>query len=154
MERIQEKTFHIIKLAPPKRLPGKVFDLFLVALILLNVFIVVQEFTHPEAYAAMYEPWQVVRWFSLTFFTVEYVLRIWTAVQKYAYRDPVTGRLKYMTTPFMVIDFLAIVPFYLYQIDTLVVRILNIFKLLKLVKATRYVRRILAYERWRLFGRK
>ena len=48
-------------------------------------------------------------------FTVEYIARVWIAVEDRAgrYDQPFWGRLRYMATPMAIIDLLAILPTYL-----------------------------------------
>ena len=49
----------------------------------------------------------------MAIFTLEYVLRIWSCTAESRYSHPVFGRLRFAVTPLLVIDFLALLPFYL-----------------------------------------
>jgi voltage-gated potassium channel len=42
--------------------------------------------------------------YSLIFFTVEYIARVYSIVEERKYKDPVKGRLKYMGTPLAIVD--------------------------------------------------
>ena len=79
--------------------------------------------------------------FSVVTFTVEYILRIWscTATKEYSY--PFKGRVKYATKPLLIVDLLAILPYYLpmiFPIDLRFIRILRIFRVLRILKIERY----------------
>lgn len=49
----------------------------------------------------------------MAIFTLEYVLRIWSCTSEPRYSHPVLGRLRFAFTPLLIIDFLALLPFYL-----------------------------------------
>jgi len=51
--------------------------------------------------------------FPVAVFTVEYVLRLWSITARPAYGSPLAGRVRYMATPYAVIDLLAVLLFYL-----------------------------------------
>ena len=74
-------------------------------------------------------------------FSIEYVLRVWTADLNSKFRKPITGNLQYMRTPLAVIDLLAILPFYLpfFGIDLRLLRVLRMFRIFRLFKIARYL---------------
>lgn len=83
--------------------------------------------------------------FSVAVFTVEYVLRLWSITANPAYRRPVAGRLRYVVTPYAVIDLLAILPFYLpllIPVDLRILRVLLLFKLGRYSTAFEVVERV------------
>ncbi|HWH09237.1 MAG TPA: ion transporter, partial [Candidatus Thermoplasmatota archaeon] len=88
---------------------GRWFDRFIVALIALNVVVVVLESVDAlhDRYAAWFRGFEA---FSLAVFLTEYVLRVWSITAKPEYAHPVKGRLRFATTPFAIIDLLAIAP--------------------------------------------
>ena len=49
--------------------------------------------------------------FSVSVFTIEYILRVWTANLHPEYQNPVTGRLRYMVSPMALINLMALAPF-------------------------------------------
>ena len=79
--------------------------------------------------------------FSVVVFTIEYVFRLWSCVEMTKYRNPITGRLRWMTSPMALIDLLAILPFYLpfVGIDLRFIRIFRLFRIFRLLKISRYV---------------
>src|SRR3954454_6959148 len=66
--------------------------------------------------------------FSVMVFTVEYVLRLWSAVEiPLLHRlPPWRARLKFAMRPMMIVDLLAILPWYLYQILPFDLRVLRV----------------------------
>ncbi len=77
---------------------------------------------------------------SVVVFSIEYALRVWTAVEidQPRYRHPFFGRLHFVLTPMAIVDLVAIVPFYLgffFEVD---LRAMRVFRLLRVFKLTRY----------------
>jgi len=74
-------------------------------------------------------------------FLVEYIARLWTSTCNPNYRHPLWGRLRYALTPFMLIDFFAIIPSLLplfIQFDLKFMRIIRFLRIFRLLKLTRY----------------
>lgn len=76
---------------------------------------------------------------SIIFF-IEYLLRIYSCTQDPKYSHPVAGRIKYMFTPLMLIDLLAISPFFLLGAGYL--RMLRVFRILMLMRYTNAIQLI------------
>ncbi len=73
--------------------------------------------------------------FSIIVFSLEYLTRVWVCVENPKYRQPVTGRLKYMVSPMAIVDLVAVLPFYLgifFNLDTRFLRVLRLFRIFKL----------------------
>lgn len=87
--------------------------------------------------------YDVINWIeigSIIFFTVEYLTRIWVAVEDETLQQYRFPRLRFMARPFAVIDLLAVLPFYLLLITGLNVKVLLILRLFRLLKLVRYFR--------------
>lgn len=129
------------------------FDVFIISLIVLNVIAIVLESIAPLRleFKTYFENFEI---FSVVIFTVEYVLRVWTANLIPVYKKPVAGNIKYALTPLAVIDLLAILPFYLpfVGVDLRLLRVLRIFRIFRLFKIARYVEALSFINR--VFGRK
>lgn len=117
------------------------FDIVLILLISLNVLAIVLESVEPirQAHAQLFRNFEII---SVAFFTVEYVLRVWTANADPRYRTPLLGNLRYAITPLAIIDLLAFLPFYLpfFGFDLRTLRILRLFRLFRLFKIARYLK--------------
>lgn len=120
---------------------GRRVDLVIMALIVVNVTAVILETVDWIAAAggAFFWYFEVV---SVVIFTIEYLGRIWSAIEDGTYVGPVTGRLKFASKPLLVVDLLAILPFYLaltgLQIDLRFLRALRLLRLFRLLKLVRY----------------
>lgn len=78
----------------------------------------------------------------IAIFTAEYALRVWSCTASDHPRSGVLGRAKFTTKPLMVVDLLAILPFYLpfLGVDLRVVRLLRVMRLARVFKLARYTR--------------
>ncbi|MBU4539183.1 MAG: ion transporter [Weeksellaceae bacterium] len=104
---------------------GKLFDLVLLLLILLSTFIIMMESVQIFD-AKLHRIFVILEIIITAFFTVEYVLRILTIKNK---RD-------YILSFFGIIDFLAILPFYL----SLFIPITKYFLILRMLRMLRVFR--------------
>jgi voltage-gated potassium channel len=138
---------------------GLAFEIFLILLIVGNVAAVTIE-TIPSiggAYRTWFNAFEIA---SVSIFTAEYFLRLWTAPEDLRFADnPVRGRLRFALQPYMIIDFLAFAPAYLALfVPVADLRILRMFRLLRLLKMARYspavstLVHVLSEERRALFG--
>lgn len=130
--RIKRRVFEIVQIpSAPGDVAGRMFDVLIITLIVLNTLAVIAE-TVPGV-AEAYGPWlRAFELFSVVVFIVEYVLRVWTANVDPSFAHPVTGRLRFMATPFAIIDVLAILPVFFIGVDLRFVRVLRVLRVLKL----------------------
>ena len=118
---------------------GLIFDRFMIALILLNILAIMLE-TVASINASYENIFYYFEVFSVTVFTIEYMLRVWSCTEDKDddYSNPITGRIKYIMSPMAIIDLLAFLPFYLTMFFAIDLRILRILRMLRLLKLTRY----------------
>jgi len=138
--RIKGRIYGILETAPDGDRASRVFDVFIMTLISLNVLAVILETVDnlSSQYGDIFNTFEI---FSVSVFTVEYLLRLWTCTTDNRYRSPFSGRLRYAATPMAVIDLLAILPFYLPMViplDLRFIRALRLFRLFRLFKMARY----------------
>lgn len=78
--------------------------------------------------------------FSVAVFSIEYIMRVWSCVENHEYRHPFWGRLKFIFSPWGIIDFLAIFPFYFsfFTTDLGFVKILRLLRIFRLFRVSRY----------------
>jgi voltage-gated potassium channel len=107
-------------------------------LIVINVLTVMLE-TVDSIYAAYAGEFFVFEAISVAVFSTEYLGRLWTATEHPDYSHPVWGRLRFAVSPYMIIDMLAIAPFFVGAIvDLRFLRALRLFRFLRLLKLARY----------------
>jgi voltage-gated potassium channel len=107
---------------------SKYFGFFIQALILLSIITFSIE-TVPNLEPETHRILHLIEVFCVIVFTIEYVLRIYVADKK----------LKFIFSFFGIIDFLAILPFYLaFGVDLRSLRALRFVRLFRLFKLARY----------------
>lgn len=117
---------------------GLYVDYFIVALIVANVVAVMLE-TVDRLYFPYQSYFLAFEIISVALFTVEYVGRLWSATEHPDYQHPLWGRLQYAFSPYMLIDLIAILPFYFAAVvDLRFLRALRLLRFLRLLKLTRY----------------
>ncbi len=114
-------------------------DGLVTAAILINIAALIVE-TVPNLSNFTYKSLWIIELFSITFFTIEYFLRIWVAPENKSLKKHKHPRLRYLITPFAVIDFMAILPFYLLLLFSFNLKFLLILRLFRLLKLVRYFR--------------
>lgn len=129
----EKETFYEIFEGVGKTKFHRGFALFLTILIVLNIVSVALEFD-VKLYKQYYLEFLMFEYFSLFFFTIEYILRVWVIDLNPKYADPIKGRLKYMITPLALIDLLTILPFYLPIFIPFEIRVLRVFRLFRLFR--------------------
>lgn len=151
--KIKEKIFTFFE-APKRNKTSLIwFDRMMIVLIVLNLFAVILE-SVAEVYNNYQREFYYFKVFSITIFTIEYLLRVWSSTEEPSgkYAPAVKGRIKYVFSPLALIDLLAILPFYLPFLISLDLRFLRIVRLLWILKSTQYfhilesMRRVLVRE--------
>jgi voltage-gated potassium channel len=95
----------------------------------------------PEIHAEHKDFFHELEFWSVMFFTVEYVLRVWSLGAKFAGGEGGSwkGRSQYIFSPFGLVDFFATMPHYLHLFfPTLDLRILRVLRLLRILKLSKY----------------
>ena len=155
----RRRVYEILELGHGEDRASKLCDTFLVTLILLNIAAFVAE-TVPEIANQHHSAFHAFEIFSVAIFTIEYGLRIWTAVEVpfLSRLNPWAARLRFAGRPSLIIDFLAIAPFFLGSLIGVDLRALRALRLLRFFKLSRYspamhsLIRVLVNERRALVG--
>ena len=137
--RFRARVFRIVEVAGFGDLSSHCFDVFIMILIAINIAAVI--IGSIAQFHIQHSEWlDILAHSSIFLFTVEYLVRIWTCVDHPSgnYRDPITGRLKYLLSPLMLVDLLVVLPFYLSLYPTIDLRVLRIFRLLAMLRLTHY----------------
>lgn len=129
---VKRRIFDIIQIGNQNDTASRVFDIFLVCVIILNITAMFLE-TFEEL-----QPWRgvfdVVETVTVLVFCVEYILRIWTA--EYLYPGQSRGRAvwKFLRSYDGVIDLLTILPFFFLSgfVVFRMLRVVRIFHLFRI----------------------
>ena len=121
-------------------LAARVFSWVLTLMVLSNVMAVILE-SVPSIEAQYGRSLQVFELFSVAFFSVEYLLRIWTAAERPSQKQTTDTRqrLAYVWSFHGLVDLLAILPFFLQALmPGLDLRFLRVIRVLRILKLSHY----------------
>jgi len=127
-------------------------DVILLVLILLNVLAVILE-TVQSLQLRFGTAFWAFEVFSVGVFSVEYAARIWACTADPRYRQPIIGRLRYVSSFGGVVDLLAILPFYVSlavpaaALDLRILRVLRLLRFARVLKLARYSDSIVRMKR-------
>lgn len=137
IQRTRRFVYNILQNDAHYTLFSRCVDYFLIFLILTNVAAVIA-----ESVDQWYYPYQIYfTWFenfSITVFSIEYLLRLWSVAE--AKPDDTTWRQRWewIRSPSALIDLIAIAPAFLNFFVTIDLRFLRILRLFRILKLTRY----------------
>ena len=139
-DKVQKRTSELLSKGNKSDKPSQYVDLILFILILLNITAVCLESVKylGKAYK---EVFNIFEMFSVIIFSIEYLLRIWSAPSRgdLGKSSGLVKRLKYIFSFTGLIDFLAIIPSILpYFFGGLDLRWLRVLRLLRLLKISNY----------------
>jgi len=135
-----KKTLMEILDGSPAHKSSRYVELFITVVVLVNCSAVILD-SVPEIHAQHKHFFHELEFWSVMFFTAEYILRVWSLGAKYAAGEGGAwkGRRQYMFSPFGLIDFFATMPHYLHIFfPTLDLRILRVLRLLRILKLSKY----------------
>lgn len=149
LRKLKHKIYDVLVDVEVEKTAERRLAIALMVLIVANGVAVILETVRPleEQFSSVFYAFEI---FSVTIFSIEYLLRVWVANADPKYKGPIIGRLRYMLSPMAVIDLLAIVPFFLplaLTLDLRVLRLLRLFRLFRLFKMTRYVQSLRTFHR-------
>lgn len=159
MHERRRRVYEILERGDPGDAVSVAIYRSIVALIVLNLTAVALE-TVPEFNSRYGFLFELIEATSLLVFTVEYVLRLWIAVEHtpFQHLSPLSARLRYVVSAPGLIDLIAILPFwfaFLLPPDLRVVQVMRMIRFLKIARysaAMRSLLDVLYGERRALFG--
>jgi voltage-gated potassium channel len=156
---LRRRVYLVLEQGPVGERIAVVADRALMALIVINLIAVALESVPAlgARYALMFD---LIEYFSLAVFTIEYALRLWGAVEHGPHRhlSSARARLKYALSPAGLVDLVAVLPFWLALVlpadfrFVLVFRMVRFFKIARYSPAMRSLLDVLYRERRALFG--
>ncbi len=124
---------------------AKTIELLLIFLIFLNIVAIILESVKEinDAYGSFFHNLES---FSVILFTIEYVLRVWTAPENPKYQKINLPRTRYVFSGMSLVDLFSILPYYLtlvvsfLPIDLRFMRAIRLFRLIRVLKIARYLK--------------
>ena len=133
----QKTTLMEILEGSPKQALSRYAEWMISAVVLVNCTAVILD-SVPEIHAQYKDFFHELEFWSVMFFTAEYLMRVWSLGAKYA-GDSWKGRREYMFSAFGLVDFFATMPYYLHVFFPLLdLRILRVLRLLRILKLSKY----------------
>ncbi len=139
MQRLRRTVYSVLDEDFTDRASRRVNVILIGAIALSIALIVLSSVQSVDAVASVY--FESANLALVILFAIEYVLRVWTCTEDQRYSHPVWGRLRFMVSPMMIVDFLAIAPAYIVGlgVDLRSIRIIRALRLLRVLKLVRYV---------------
>jgi voltage-gated potassium channel len=137
--RIRHEIYRLLESRTASGPLRRAVDIGLILMIVANAGVVL--FDDAIAYAPLWRPWLIAfEYASVGLFTVEYLCRVWIAVESDETNDlsPLRARLHYVLSPAGLIDLAAILPFYLGILVAFDLRYIRLLRLFRLLKLSRY----------------
>ena len=135
MEKKKRRIFHIIQIGTNDDLPSRAFDIFIVVMIFLNLFTTLfSTFDAAEDYKTAID---VIEWGTVIVFTIEYILRLWTAEYLFPDKTRAKATLAFIVSFYGLIDLLAILPTYLplvFPAGAVAFRLFRVIRIFRLFK--------------------
>lgn len=137
---MRKRIFSILEISGPGDLLSRLADIILIVLIVASV--VANILASVQEIYTEYMAWlQTLELVTVVVFSAEYALRIWSCVESpdpRFHQQPLWGRVRYALSPMVIIDLLAILPFYLVLWMSVDLMFLRVFRLFRIFKLTRY----------------
>ena len=142
--KLRKRVFDLLEPSVSGNRIARLIELSLIFLIFLNIVAIILESVKEinDVYGKHFIGFEN---FSVIVFTIEYVLRIWTAPENPKYKGSF-GRLRFSLTSMSLIDLLSVVPFYIgllpnfFAVDLRFIRMIRLFRLIRVLKIARYLK--------------
>lgn len=137
---IKEIVAKFFSLKSSKEFSARLFDIFIEILVLLNVAAVILE-SYENIYQQFSFYFEAFEIFTVTVFTIEYLLRLWVSDLNYPRKLKWQAYKKFIFSANSLVDLISILPFFIPIIANIDLRHLRIFRLIRLLrvfKLTKY----------------
>lgn len=135
----KKRVFDIIQIGQDGDWISKLFDMVIIGMIVANLFIaILLTFDEMDAYAGVLSTVELI---TVIGFTIEYILRMWTAEYLYPKVSRGRAKLKYACSFGGVIDLLSFLPYYLpvfFPMGVVAFRMFRIIRIFRLFQVNAY----------------
>lgn len=149
---LKQRIHKILEPTDRETKASAIFNVFITLVILISIAVMV--LSSVQSLDAKYSTlFDVIFFFTTIVFSIEYPLRLWSCTADPRYAEPLSGRLKWVLTPFALIDLLVVFPFYLnifmgINLTGLVVlRVFRVFKLIRYSDSISLIIRVVKAQR-------
>lgn len=135
----KKRIFDIIQIGYTGDFPSLLFDVVITVAILVNLFLAI--FETFDMSARFEQSIRIVEGITVAGFTVEYLLRVWTAEYLYPRTKKPKAKLKYILSFSGIIDLLSFLPFYLpvfFPAGIVAFRMFRVIRILRLFRINAY----------------
>lgn len=135
MNKLKKRLFHIIQIGDKSDFPSRFFDIFIVLVIGINIAATLfSTFEESAPYINIINKIETV---TVFIFTIEYILRIWTADLLYPDKKRYLAILSFVFSFYGIVDFLTFFPYYLpivFPAGIVALRVFRVIRIFKLFK--------------------
>lgn len=135
----KKRVFTIIQVSNLSDIPSRIYDYSLIIAVSVNIFIALFEtFPQSKSYLELLNIFETI---TVVFFTMDYILRIWTASYLYKGVTTAKSRLKFIFSWQGIVDFLSCIPFYLpffFPGGAVSLRMFRIIRILRIFRVHHY----------------
>lgn len=149
IENLRRKIYTILISERNHNPTGKLFNAIIVTLILLNIVAIIL-----QTVQSIYQPYkpyfETLEIYTLTIFTLEYILQVWICTINRKYRHPIKGRIRFMLTPMSIVELLIVLPFIIAVFSHLDLRFLSILRfitVLRIFRLKKYTEALVTFRR-------
>ena len=128
---LKKRIFDIIQIGNKGDVPSRAFDLFIVAVIIVNILIAFLD-TFDEL-APFYTAFGIIEAITIGIFIIEYILRIWTSDCLYPDSGGGKAVLRFLFSFDGIVDLLTILPFFFLD-GFIVFRMLRVVRIFRLFR--------------------
>lgn len=135
----KKRIFDIIQIGYAGDFLSRLFDGTITVAILINLFLAI--FETFDTSANYEDVIQILEFITVVGFTIEYILRIWTAEYLYPKLDSRSAKIKYALSFNGIIDLLSFLPFYLpvfFPAGIVAFRMFRVIRILRLFRINAY----------------
>ncbi len=135
MKKLRRKIFNIIQIGSKGNFISRFFDFFIVVMIIANIAVTVLD-TFDEM-EHLYGLFCIVELVTTIVFTIEYILRLWTADFLYPEKKRISAIVAFIFSFYGLIDLLSFLPYYLpifFPAGIVAFRMLRVIRIFRLFK--------------------
>lgn len=136
-QKLKERCAYLLEPGTAESGWAKAIDVFITLIIIVNLTVLIID-TVPDIPLYYRQNFYLLEVFTVLFFTIEYMLRIWIAPVTEVYSRFKRPRVGFVLSFYGIVDLLAILPFYLNYMFGLNYYYLMVFRLFRIFKLFRY----------------